>query len=131
MQYQSHQTEEQGCHHHLSCHMLQCQHNSQLIFSLYLHSVLYYVQCFDAVGRVTERPSEPQKDLRHYPERLPSGTSGGRKSQLANPGSPGKRPSRQKYLSYYYYRISSNRSPQPLLAQLCQTPGLYSRPGLY
>jgi len=27
------------------------------------------------------------------------------------------------------YRISSNRSPQPLLAQLHQTPGLYSRPG--
>jgi len=29
------------------------------------------------------------------------------------------------------YRISSNRSPRPLLAQLCQTPGLYSRSGLY
>ena len=29
------------------------------------------------------------------------------------------------------YRISSNRSPRPLLAQLRQTLGLYSRPGLY
>jgi len=35
------------------------------------------------------------------------------------------------------YHISSNRSPGPLLAQLCQSsglhlrPGLYSRPGLY
>ena len=28
----------------------------------------------------------------------------------------------------YEYRISSNRSPQPLLVQLRQTPGLYSRP---
>jgi len=32
---------------------------------------------------------------------------------------------------WHEYRISSNRSPRPLLAQLCQTPGLYSRPGLY
>jgi len=29
------------------------------------------------------------------------------------------------------YRISSNRSPRPLLVQSRQTPGLYSRPGLY
>jgi len=30
-----------------------------------------------------------------------------------------------------YHRISLNRSPRPLLVQLRQTPGLYSRPGFY